>query len=229
MSSIKRIVCLANSRKLSGRCVAGKLIRERDAGVWIRPVSDRLHEEVSYEERRYEDLSAPSLLDLIDISVMEARPRDHQRENVLLDARYRWRKAGRLAWEELASLVDDVRVLWNNGDSTYYGLHDRVVLENAKTFDHSLVLIHVNDMSVRTFAPGAAFGNLKRRVQAEFSHNDVSYRLWVTDPIIEERYLAEEKDGEFALGEAYITVSLGEPKNDECYKLVAAIMMPDRD
>ena len=39
MDSIK-IVCLANSRKISGRCIAGKIM---DSGKWIRPVSSREH------------------------------------------------------------------------------------------------------------------------------------------------------------------------------------------
>ena len=38
--TVKRIVCLANSRKRGGRCVAGKeLLADGRAGGWIRPVS----------------------------------------------------------------------------------------------------------------------------------------------------------------------------------------------
>jgi hypothetical protein len=37
---IKRILCLANSRKLSGRCVAGTEIVKGRPGTWLRPVSD---------------------------------------------------------------------------------------------------------------------------------------------------------------------------------------------
>ena len=226
MSTTKRIVCLANSRKLSGRCVAGKTMENSTPGSWIRPVSDRQHEEVSYSERQYQDGSDPSLLDIIDIPVLIARPKDYQRENYLLDAAQYWEQAGKLAWDDLAQLVDDVPKLWSNGDSTYHGCNDRVELELAKTFDYSLAFIHVDEISIRVFAPGLAFNNAKRRVQGEFSHNGVLYRLWVTDPIIEKRYLAGE-DGEFSLGEAYLTISLGEPKGNECYKLVAAIITPD--
>jgi hypothetical protein len=45
----------------------------------------------------------------------------------------------------------------------------------------------------------------------------------VTDPIVERRYLAGE-DGQYQLGECYITVSLGEPYQEYCYKLVAALL-----
>jgi len=47
MATVKRIVCLANSRKLQGRCIAGREIVQGKPGAWIRPVSAREHEEVS--------------------------------------------------------------------------------------------------------------------------------------------------------------------------------------
>ena len=55
MPEVKRIVCLANSRKLHGRYVAGREWVGGRAGRWIRPVSDREHQEVSEYERQYED------------------------------------------------------------------------------------------------------------------------------------------------------------------------------
>lgn len=51
---IKRLVCLANSRKSGGRCIAGRELLAGNVGEWIRPVSGREHEEVSARERKYE-------------------------------------------------------------------------------------------------------------------------------------------------------------------------------
>ena len=55
----KRIVCLANSRKLSGRCVAGRELVADRPEAWVRPVSAREHQEVSEHERQYQDSSDP--------------------------------------------------------------------------------------------------------------------------------------------------------------------------
>ncbi len=54
-------------------------------------------------------------------------------------------------------------------------------------------------------------------------HHGTEYRLWVTDPGYERTYLARP-DGHYQIGESFLTVSLGEPHNDACYKLIAAIM-----
>jgi len=54
MSIVKRMVCLANSRKLNGRCVAGRELVAGQPTGWLRPVSEREHEEVSEYERQYE-------------------------------------------------------------------------------------------------------------------------------------------------------------------------------
>src|SRR5688572_20697011 len=65
MGGTKRIVCLANSRKLSGRCVAGIEIVDSQLSGWIRPVSVRQSHEVSEIEREYRDGSDPQVLDIV--------------------------------------------------------------------------------------------------------------------------------------------------------------------
>lgn len=221
---IKQIVCLANSRKLQGRCIAGREIEDGVVKGWIRPVSSRPHEEVSEYERQYSDGSDPQVLDVINIPLISAIPKSHQQENWLLDPGTYWEKIGTLNPDQLGVFADGRGPLWRNGNSSYNGVNDYLTVEEAKNAGSSLKLIHLrNGLSLRVFSPGEAFGNPKRRVQANFTFSNASYQLWVTDPIIETAYLAQE-DGAYALGSSYLTVSLGEEYDGRCYKLVAAII-----
>jgi hypothetical protein len=223
MSTTKRMVCLANSRKLQGRCVAGRELNAGVVGAWIRPVSDRAAEEVSEYERQYQDGSDPRVLDIIQVPLIEARPKDYQQENWLLDPQLYWVKRGTLGWEGLSSFQDRRGPLWISGYSSYNGLNDRIPLAQAIELRSSLKLIHVRSLELKVFAPGEAFGNTKRRVQSRFAFDGMDYWLWVTDPIVERQYLAES-DGEYEVGEAYLTISIGEPYQDYSYKLVATVI-----
>lgn len=224
MPTTKRIVCLANSRKLSGRCIAGREFDGRHAGAWVRPVSAREHEEVSEHERQYEDGSDPKVLDILETPLIEPRPSKYQSENWLLDDKLYWKRIGAATWGDLAALEDRPETLWINGHRTYHGLNDRIPLADAEKLGNSLYLVRVPRVELSVFAPGMDFGNPKRRVQARFEYRANGYRLWVTDPTIERPYLARA-NGEYLLGECYLTVSLGEPADDGyCYKLVAAVI-----
>ena len=223
MRGVKRIVCLANSRKLHGRCVAGREWADGRAGRWIRPVSDREGGDVSEYERQYEDGDDPRVLDVIDIPMLEPQASDYQTENWLLDSTQYWKKVGRVSWFDLPALADPVEPLWIDGTGTYHGRNDKVPLESVGSLDSSLRLIHVDRIRLDVFSPGEAFGNRKRRVQGRFRHAGTEYALWVTDPGHERRYLAK-LDGAYALDECYLTISLGEPYQGACYKLIAAII-----
>ena len=228
MAGSKRIVCLANSRKLFGRCIAGREWAEGgEAGSWIRPVSDREHQEVSEYERQYEDGSDPRVLDIIDIPVLGPQPEDCQAENWLLNPEYYWERAGSYSPLDLPALTDPVEPLWIDRYSTYHGRNDRIPIDSASVVSSSLRLIRVEELVLEVFAPGEAFGNTKRRVQGRFAHSGQEYALWVTDPRNERRYLAK-LDGGYRIGECYLTINLGEPYEGFFYKLIAALIEPDR-
>lgn len=186
-------------------------------------MSIREHQEVSEYERQYKDGSDPRLLDSLDIPLQKHQPEDYQQENWLLDPEYYWRKVAKYSWNDLQKLSETGGTLWRNGDSTYNGSNDQIQLHLAKNETSSLKLIHVDKLSLRVFAPGEAFGNSKRRVQGRFRFGYNYYALWITDPDIERAYLRRE-DGNYELGECYLTISLGEPYESYCYKLIAAVM-----
>lgn len=223
MPVVKQIICLANSRKLNGRCIAGIELSEAGPLGWIRPVSARDHEEVSEYERQYDDGSDPRVLDVMLVPLIEPRPKGYQQENWLLDPIPYWKRTSRVSWGHLEALEDPATPLWLDGTAPGKQHNDRVALAQAMELRSSLRLVRVERMTLAVFKPGEAFGNPKRRVQARFTYLAVDYRLWVTDPNYERAYLLKP-DGVYQIGESFLTISLGEPYEGFCYKLVAAII-----
>ena len=225
---VKRVVCLANSRKLAAeRCLAGReWVEGRGAGGWVRPVSDRGTQGVSEYERQYEDGSDPQVLDIIDIPLLGSQPQDHQTENWLLDPQYYWEKVGRLSPFDLPALEDPAAPLWIDGYSTYKGRNDTIPMAAIGSVSDSLRLIRVGRLELVVGRPGEAFGNNKRRVQGRFRHAGTYYALWVTDPRYERKYLAK-LNGAYELDECHLTISLGEAFQGSCYKLIAAVIEAD--
>ncbi|MCX5758610.1 MAG: hypothetical protein NTU83_08920 [Candidatus Hydrogenedentes bacterium] len=228
MTYSKTIVCLANSRKMSGRCIAGKVCGAAAAGRWIRPVSERETEELSDDEYRCEDGTHPALLDIVWIPFKEPAPHACQTENHVVDTSARWRKMGAFHWKYLDKLVDhDAETLWANGCSSRGGVNDRVSTEEAAHLRGSLLFIKPQDLLISVATEEEAFGKKRRRLRAAFRYCDVQYSLRVPDPVFEETYFSKD-DGAYAVPEAYICVSLGEPFEGFRYKLVAAIITPER-
>jgi hypothetical protein len=159
--------------------------------------------------------------------MIEAAPSLHQIENHIIDGDYYWTKTGELTWAELSQLVDRPETLWANGDSTYYGLNDRVRMEAAGNMTNSLVLIQPASLSVLVQTEGAKFGNPRRRVRADFIYQGTNYCIVVTDPVAERAFLAKP-DNRYHVDDAYLCISLAGAHTDGyCYKLIAAVIMKD--
>ena len=224
MAETRTIVCMANSRKHSGRCIAGKEVLATGYGNWIRPVSARPSAEISEEERRYENGVLPRVLDIITIPVIGATPQLYQSENYVIDAGYYWAKTGELSLPEVRQLVDKPEPLWTNNDSTYYGNNDRVKVEVASKLKSSLMLIQPEHLTIKVVTEGADFGNPRRRVRADFKHFGTYHSLIVTDPVAERALLAKP-NAEYEIDDTYLCISLSEPYTDgSCYKLVATVI-----
>ena len=80
-----RFVCLANSYKEGGRCVAGIMldrfnnpIIENDLPTWIRPVSNTGHGEIHKEL-----VSHIHLLDILETEISEFVDAGYQSENAI--------------------------------------------------------------------------------------------------------------------------------------------------
>ncbi|HTS66207.1 MAG TPA: hypothetical protein VMH28_29490 [Candidatus Acidoferrales bacterium] len=221
MSYLKRIVCLANSRKYAGRCIAGKEAVPNGFGAWVRPVSARATTELARDERRYRDGRDPRILDVMDVALREPAPNGYQTENHLIDLARGYRKVGEAPWDLVDAMLDHPGTLWTNASSSHHGRNDRVAVSQAAEFTWSLALIRPESLAIRVRVESG-----KPRVRACFRYRGVPYTFGVTDPFTEWAWL-KRPDGEYPVEGAVLCVSLGEPYTDGyCYKLVATVLTP---
>ena len=224
----KVILCLANSRKPGGRCVAGKEFANGAAGAWIRPINIQNHNSISEEDLHYGDGTSADVLDIISIPMISATPQAHQRENHVIDPNYYWTKQGRATWAQIVAATDaNQGTLWTNGDSSYHGHNDKVAEALANTLTSSLKLIAPTRMELHVGFESMYGGGAKRKVRADFDFNHVRYNFVVTDPHIEDEYFAGQ-DGTYPVANSRLCVSLAEAINGLAIKLVATVLTPDR-
>jgi hypothetical protein len=219
---VERITCLANSRKITGRCVAGKRIGDQS---WLRPISERLGHEISEIDRRYPDGEMARVLDVIEIPCIEKLPCGHQSENVLIDDRFYWEKKGQASWQDILTLIDRDADLWMNGHSAYYNLNNRIPEARIGMGGGSLRLIELDKIILHAGPKAPAFGNMKPIVRASFEYGGHEYKLDVTDPEYE-RACLKKGAGEYRLGAVIVCVSLTELYDGYAYKLVSSIITP---
>jgi len=228
----KRIICLANSRKSSGKCVAGK---ELETGKWIRPVSRRynaisFHEEclnTDCKKRKYncETSILPDLLDIIDIGLMSRCNHNHHQENYYIN-NSRWVYQGEYDFALLDTLLDtDKGHLWHLGSHSGHGLNDRVPESYIDLYDDSLRLIKPETFKISVSDEGYC-SNTKIKVRGKFKYLNQHYHLVITDSVIEEEYLAKGVgDYSFRVQNIRLCISLAEIEwSGHYYKLIAAII-----
>ena len=102
----RRIICLANSRKPDGRCIAGKLYFQGKFGKWLRPISAREGEELSEVERLVGPKTEPAMLDILEFSIIAAKPSHHQTENWIINPKVRMQKVGSILPKDLMLALD---------------------------------------------------------------------------------------------------------------------------
>jgi hypothetical protein len=238
MTAYKTIICLANSRKEGGCCVAGKeIVNEQITSNWIRPVSHSPLGELSrktiilYSNRFPKWLFSfllwfkkskpqPQLLDIIRIPLLQHQSHRYQSENFLIDHRAPWIKQGTISTTQLSQLVDTVPMLWINGYHSWNGLNDRIPIAFVESrINTSLLLIKAENLVILVDQELR-----KIKIRAEFYFNEQQYRLAVTEPKIESLYRFKAA-GKYPITEDhYLCISLGEPFEGYCYKLIAAIL-----
>lgn len=228
---VRKIVCLANSRKppSGGRCIAGKETDGPRAGQWIRPVSARADNAITEEQRRYENGQRAQLLDIVTIPLETYLPIGHQWENHVIADEY-WSKDGVASWDLVTTLIDPYDAnFWVQVPSTQHGLNDKIPEGLANTMLSSLKLIEPRRLAIHVEVDaGFDGGRPRKRVRGQFDYHGQTYKLVVTDPLVEEQYLALAP-GEYVIDNAILCISHAEvwANNGYASRLVASVITPD--
>ena len=217
------ILCLAWSRKRGGRCLAGV---RTDGGGWVRPAGD------GAEAALPENVEV-RVFDLLRVSLSQHCPKPHQPENWQLRRVWYnpWHKPCRLvARLPPEGIVARLQAHLSESPMLLGSRSDRVSEEmfREKPAAESLALIQPEELRWLVKANRAG----ERRTRAIFCWKDSVYNLAITDPVWEQR-LHHLPEGYHSLAASGITpdarvlftISLGEPFNGHCYKLVAAVIV----
>lgn len=211
-----RFVCLANSFKEGGRCLAGieldnnnNPIIENGHPKWIRPICNTPHGEVHIHL-----VVHLNILDIIEIDVTGyPEVRDYQSENALFRENS-IRVLGRYNSNNLNHLCDNRNLIFGN--------RGKAVSEEAiGTLSYSLMLINTNQFEVieRTYDDNPN----KPQVRLVFTYNGNQYDLPVTDPVFLHNYQSNPDIME-DVNEIYLSLSLAVVHNHWHSKLVAGII-----
>ncbi|TVM03357.1 MAG: hypothetical protein CV087_05685 [Candidatus Brocadia sp. WS118] len=216
------IICLANSRKHQGRCVAGKT---EDGKKWIRPVSEGDDEGLSQDHITYSDGNQVRVLDIIQIKLESTKPSVCHPENYLNSETTAWKKVGLYDVKKLDNICDHPSNLWLVDER-----QDRVPQAYWKnsTIKSSLYLIKPSSFHLVREDYTYPNGNIKKKVRGVFAYNNTDYDFRVTDIEVEDKYL-KKNVGKHSLkcGHVYLCISLSEPftgQDNACFKLVASVI-----
>lgn len=225
----KTIICLANSYKHGGFCIAGKEKAGSQIRGWIRPVSARPGHEVLAAEMRYEDHTSLKVLDIAEVALSGLSPLPHQPENHVLAAGVLWNRMDRASWTTIYQAQDlHDEAFWSGGGDSGHGILDRISLQKAEEIGSSLKLIHARDLLWHVqLEPGFEDRPAARKVRIEFNYMDRIYLLSVTDPVAKEAILARN-DGVHTCREAMVCISLSEALSGYVYRLAATVITPAR-
>lgn len=211
-----RFVCLANSYKEGGRCVAGIMLDKRNNPImegglpkWIRPVSDTEHGEISEEM-----VAHFNLLDILELKVENYVGEGYQSENATFEEDS-IQKIGTFDVGRLNKLCDERPALLA---STAKAIHQ----DHIHRHSHSLTLVGVKDFEA--YEQESEHHPGKQSLRLSFTHEHNQYDFPITDPIFKYnyQYKADYLDN---VEQMLLTLSVGLPLNAFHFKLVAGVIL----
>jgi len=209
-----KILCLANSYKEGGRCIAGVLLDnnnnpvfKNNNAVWIRPVCRANHGQIPNHLCEH---ILP--LDIIEIKGTNDVGIGYQSENTSFDENVILfiEKANRKVLNNLYTRTNSI--FGNKGKAVH---EDKI-----KTLNHSLILVNLTKFKIVE----KVYGDKKYpKIRLDFSYNNVSYDLPITDPVFLNNYTIN-KEILNNKNNIDVVLSLAVSFNDWYYKLVATII-----
>jgi len=204
-------VCLADSKKHSERCIAGKIVGGDDHGKWFRPVSDRPSRGLSNPEASYQLGVYVQNLDWASVDVKGKHEHEYQIENHIICDKPAWKKLGALPAARLDELLDTPKILWNNGLQSNHCMNNQVHEKYLTAPMQTLYFIKIEKLEyISVDVEGAAFGLPSTKVRACFTYNGTKYKLAITDLVKEAFYKAKGEGVYYPTDINYFTISLSE-------------------
>lgn len=214
-------ICLANSYKRGGRCIAGVEIdvdsnnrwnvkRNADGSPkWIRPIAQG----TEYGEIPEGEACFLPLLSVVQLTNVVPCPQMAHSEDVNYK---RMNIIGRVPSHTavLDKLTDNIHPL------LFYSTDYSISIDTYEHGDHSLMMVRPEGLSFR-------FDPSKNRAKyfMTFKYNEITYDFSVTDPYFYQ-YIEQHPNALDTLSDVYVTLSLGLEYEDRHHKLVAAIIIP---
>lgn len=229
-------MCLANSIKHGGRCIAG--IKTNGSG-WLRPVSNNEDGTLYFNDYTLDNGREPELFDIIRVECVEQRAKCHQPENWVI-SNHKWNYVGKPNLEQIQEILlpeirrhqNSINLLNNPNERINYN-----TLKESPT-EASLALIKPYNLE---WEIKNRYG--ERKFRAIFLLGQNWYSLPITDnnwklklnSLEDGRYSCNEVISKLGLenytdNKFFLTISLGEPfphpgdNQQYCYKLVAAVI-----
>ena len=217
----KYFICLANSYKRGGRCIAGvevvpnsdagwKLVRNDD-GIprWIRPIARTIYGEIpNFVGESIKVLSIVKLINVVPC------PENAHRENVYYSR-----------IEQCDDTISQESNVMNQLVDTYHQslFHNRgraVSAEMLAGINYSLMLIQPDKASAYIDE-----NREKSKNRMKFTYHGVEYDFPITDPSFIE-CLKKNSDKYANINDVYLTLSLGLEFEGWHHKLVAGVIIP---
>ncbi|AFZ55948.1 dual OB domain-containing protein [Anabaena sp. PCC 7938] len=222
MSSVKKIICLANSWKNKERCIAGI---DLDTGNWIRPVCDQYDDGRVPRNIRLVAGREPELLDILEIPLADTGENFGFESENLTILPGEWQLVGKAKPEDVLQYSwKDRYILHNPIKYVKESYLKSLPFENRRT----LQLIYAENLDVKSQENETGLTKWKGTLENTSGQKLTEVRI--TDPA----FISKLDAGYQIKGNYLITVSLGMPgqymgweEENYCWKLIAGVIEID--